>query len=95
MPEDYPEKVTLRYPPKLAEGPLTVLALRRPTAGDVIYMGKLDQSGAYEVDVEMASRLSNYPREIIEQIDYRDFTEVQEALSGFFDLGRNKSAAGS
>lgn len=96
MPEDYTEKVTLEYPPQIAEGPLSVLGLRRPNAGDVIYMGKLD-GDAYEVDVAMASRLSKFPRDIIEQIDYRDFSKVQEKLAGFFDLGQGqkKSATGS
>ncbi len=78
------QKLVLEHPPRLADGVLEVLELRRPTVADVLAIEKLGACPDYEKDVVLASRLSGRPREDIEALDVADFIKVQEALQGFF-----------
>ncbi len=77
-------KLVLEHPPRLADGVLEVLELRRPTVADVLAIEQLGDRPDFEKDVALVSRLAGRPREDIEALDVADFGAVQEALQGFF-----------
>ena len=79
------EKITLSHPIEWNGTKVTALSMRRPKVRDMIAADKLKGSDA-EKEVLAFANLCEVEKEVIQELDMQDYTNLQNTYRGFIVL---------
>ncbi|MBY0401804.1 phage tail assembly protein [Myxococcota bacterium] len=88
-PKPRTKTIPLDFPVEREGGEITELVIRRPKAKDLALVEEVRAKGeGVEEAIALLAILSGQPVEVIEEIDFEDFTRASEALADFFPQGK-------